>query len=170
MAPCKTSKNCDGNMVCENKLCRDNKKEKTLEYYIEKCKKKNIPIIFEVGPKKGEVKSKDALKRCLSQKSRVKQVMPKAMSAIAKFDLPKVCKVSKDCPTGQVCDKSKKTCRNDKRPKEIEYYIDKCKKKGIPVYYERGPLKGQIKPIATLKRCANQNKRSYVMPSKAKSV
>jgi hypothetical protein len=171
---CKISKDCNGNQVCEKNKCRENKRDKPIEYYIELCKKKNIPIVFENGKKKGEAKPKDALKRCINQKARTTksiEIKPKvyAKSASTKISAPEKCKTSKDCSDDQVCDK--KVCRPDKRIKEIEYYLGICKEKNIPVRYENGEKKGKIKPIAALKRCIQQKKRTKVIVSaKAKSV
>jgi hypothetical protein len=87
---------------------------------------------------------------------------------MAKVNLPIVCKKSKDCPVGNICENDK--CRSDKRLKDIEYYIEKCKSKGIPITFERGEMKDKIKPVAALKRCLNQKKRLFKLPSKAKSM
>ena len=168
MPPCKISKDCDGNQVCDNKLCRENKRDKPIEYYIEVCKKKNIPLTYENGKQKGEIKTKDALKRCLNQKSRRKTILPlkpKALSALSKLNM---CKITKDCPEDQICDN--KQCRPDKRIKGVEYYIQLCKNKGIPITYEVGIRQGQIKSVAALKRCLTQKKRNLKLPSKAKSI
>ena len=174
---CKTSSDCNGNQVCEKSKCRENKRDKPIEYYIELCKKKGIPIVFENGKKSGEPKPKDALKRCINQKARTRpttksiEIKPKvyAKSASTKISTLKKCKTSKDCSGDQICDK--KVCRPDKRIKDIEYYLGICKEKNIPIRFENGEKKGQIKPVAALKRCIQQKKRpKKIVSAKAKSV
>jgi len=80
------------------------------------------------------------------------------------------CKSSSDCEDNKVCDKG--SCRENKRDKPIEYYIELCKSKGIPVTYENGEKKGQIKTVEALKRCVKQKKRSKadIALVKAKSI
>lgn len=162
---CKRSSECEKNMVCEKGECRDNRREKPVSYYEELCKKKGIPTVYELGTKKGQPKTKDALKRCLHQRARP-VAKPKAASAAAAVSLPVKCKKSSECKEGYVCDNKK--CRPDKRLKDVEYYIEQCKKRGIPVRYEVGEKKGKVKPIAALKRCAQQKERS-AKPAAAKA-
>jgi len=173
---CKSSSDCEDNKVCDKGSCRENKRDKPIEYYIELCKKKNIPLTYEVGKKKNKPKSIEALKRCVNQKARANTPAktpisrPKAASAPGKLSLPIPCKKSKDCPEDNICEKKK--CRPDKRIKDIEYYIELCKSKGIPVTYENGEKKGQIKTVEALKRCVKQKKRSKadIALVKAKSI
>lgn len=171
---CKSSSECEDTKVCDKGFCRENKRDKPMEYYIELCKKKNIPLTYEIGKKKDKPKSIEALKRCVNQKSRaaspvsLKKHHPLAASAPGKLSLPIPCKKSQDCPGDNICEKKK--CRPDKRIKDIEYYIELCKSKGIPVRYENGEKKGQIKTVEALKRCVKQKKRSKAALVKAKSI
>jgi hypothetical protein len=156
--------------VCDKatKECRDNRLKKTSDYYIELCKKKGIPLVYENGEKKGQKKTLEALKRCVKQRPRPVSDRPKAKSAIARVDLPVACRSSGDCPGQEVCEK--KVCRPNKKDKPVDYYIDLCKKKGIPVHFEVGKDKGKLKPIEALKRCVKQKARPKKASAKAKSI
>lgn len=166
---CKTSKDCSTDQVCDKKHCRANKLKKNTEYYIELCKKKNIPLVFEAGKRTGQPKTREALQRCVRQKSRTKTPIPKEYAKSASKRLILTCKTSRNCPDNQVCENHK--CRENRRDKPIEYYIDICKKKNIPVVYENGDKKGKIKPVAALKRCMNQKPRKKTHVSvKARTV
>ena len=151
---CKKSSDCPDNQVCEKKECRENKRDKPIDYYKELCKKKGIPIVYEVGPHKGETKPKEALKRCIQQKKRSSPTPPPKPKTPSPVKVP--CKKSADCPDKQVCDK--KLCRENKRDKSIEYYIELCKKRNIAVEYKVGKFKGQQKPLDALKRCVQAKK------------
>ena len=147
---CKTSTDCPDKHVCDAKTkeCRDDKREKTIDYYKTLCKKKGIPLVFELGPKKGEPKPKEALKRCLNQKARKDE----SIKSKTKTPSPIPCKMSKDCPGIMICDAKTKLCRENKREKPAEYYLEAAKKKGVAMKYVLGKKAGEEKPLEAIKR------------------
>lgn len=74
------------------------------------------------------------------------------------------CKTSKDCDSGDVCDRKLKSCRESlRRPAQSKATLAKeCLKKGIPIVYERNPVKGERKTRDALRNCKYQKDRTKV--------
>ena len=77
-AECKATKDCvDPQDTCDKKkkICRPKvvRERKTKQFYIDLCKQKHIPIVYERDTqyhKKGEMKNYNALRQCTRQASR----------------------------------------------------------------------------------------------------
>lgn len=71
---CKTSKQCDVGEVCDakKKVCRESQRHLAMPKatLAKECLKKGIPLSFERGPRKGERKTREAMRRCTTQKDR----------------------------------------------------------------------------------------------------
>ena len=74
------------------------------------------------------------------------------------------CRLNKDCPKGSVCDYSSSKCIEDDEFRTLQYIKFKniCLEKNMPLIYERGAKKGDLKPIVALKRCVYQKSRELI--------
>lgn len=73
-----------------------------------------------------------------------------------------VCKSSKQCDAGEVCDRKEKVCRASKRKAAVPKAVlaKECLRKGIPLVYERGAHKGERKTRDAIRRCTKQKDRN----------
>jgi hypothetical protein len=74
------------------------------------------------------------------------------------------CKTSKQCETGDVCDRKQHVCRESHRavPTSKAQLAKECLRKGIPIAYERGEHQGERKSREALRRCKTQKDRNVV--------
>lgn len=85
--------------------------------------------------------------------------------------IQQVCKKSKDCDAGDVCDRSSHLCREPKIRVGVTKAVlaRECLQKGIPISYERGPRTGERKTKDALRRCKSQKDRT-VLPYQGKML
>lgn len=77
--------------------------------------------------------------------------------------LPTRCCSSTQCDTGDVCDRSKRVCRESRVhivPKAT--LAKQCLTKGIPIHFELGPRAGQRKDRRALRACKAQPARNMI--------
>lgn len=73
---CRSSRECDKKEVCDRKerVCRPSKVQpkKSKATLAKECLEKGIPLTYERGEKKGQRKTREALRNCSRQKERTR--------------------------------------------------------------------------------------------------
>lgn len=74
------------------------------------------------------------------------------------------CKTSKQCESGDVCDRKERVCRESKRAAHVSKAVlaKECLRKGIPLVYELGEHRGERKSREAMRRCKTQKDRAVI--------
>lgn len=133
--PCRKSGECDRGQVCDrqDKTCRARKRWSSEEDLAQRCIEKGIPVLFERGPRKGEPKTRPALRRCARQKDRLNTFVS-IKSPTSTFVTPRSTTTPERTPVASPF----------VRPKERE--LQKMTKAELTRIYEKGQKMGFIDP------------------------